>query len=103
LFAKSDELTKAGREFFERLKDHTKENRLTSFKTYDIRKLFRMEPRTIQRYMKELSQYGHVKRVNGQKGRIGFEYSITDTEEFGKLKTAIDGHLAEILEKIKSI
>ncbi|NJO24543.1 MAG: hypothetical protein HC867_00335 [Bacteroidia bacterium] len=102
LFSKSDELIKATREFFEKLKTYTKENELTSFKTQDIRKKFRMEPRTIQRYMKELSQYGYIKRINGHKGRTGFEYSITDTEEFNQLKTAIDAHIEEVLKNIKA-
>jgi DNA primase catalytic core len=101
LFSKSDELTKATREFFEKLKEHTKQNGLSSFKTQDIRKLFRMEPRTIQRYMKELSQYSYIKRINGQKGRTGFEYTITDTEEFNRLKTAIDSHIEEVLRNIR--
>ncbi len=101
LFSKSDELTKATREFFEKLKEHTKQNQLSSFKTQDIRKEFRMEPRTIQRYMKELSQYSYIKRINGQKGRTGFEYSITDTEEFNRLKTAIDSHIEQVLKNIR--
>ena len=102
LFSKSDELTKATREFFEKLKEYTKQNQLVSFKTQDIRKLYRMEPRTIQRYMKELSQYGHIKRINGHKGRTGFEYSITDTDEYNRLTTAIDLHIEEVLQNIKA-
>jgi predicted transcriptional regulator/uridine kinase len=102
LFSKSDELTKATREFFEKLKEHTKQNQLSSFKTQDIRKAFRTEPRTIQRYMRELSQYGYIRRINGHKGRTGFEYSITDTEEFNRLKTAIDAHIEEVLKNIKA-
>jgi DNA primase len=101
LFSKSDELTKATREFFEKLKEYTKQNSLTSFKTQDIRKLFRMEPRTIQRYMKELSQYSYIKRITGQKGRTGFEYTITDTEEFNRLTAAIDSHIEEVLKNIR--
>jgi DNA primase len=101
LFSKSDELTKATREFFEKLKEYIKQKQLSSFKTQDIRKLYRMEPRTIQRYMKELSQYSCIKRINGQKGRTGFEYTITDTEEFNRLKTAIDSHIEEVLKNIR--
>ncbi|GAC1586178.1 MAG: hypothetical protein NVS3B8_00220 [Chitinophagaceae bacterium] len=102
LFSKSDELTKSAREFFEKLKDYTKQNQLVSFKTHEIRKTFRMEPRTIQRYMRELSQYSYIKRINGQKGRTGFEYSITDTEEYSRLKTAIDVHAEEVLKNIRA-
>jgi len=101
LFSKSDELTKATREFFEKLKAYVKEKQLVSFKTQDIRKAFRMEPRTIQRYVKELSQYGYIKRINGQKGRVGFEYTIVDVEEYSKLQTAIDGHIEEVLKSVR--
>jgi DNA primase catalytic core len=101
LFSKSDELTKATREFFEKLKAYAQQNNLSSFKVQDIRKAFRTEPRTIQRYMRELSQYGYIRRINGQKGRTGFEYSITDTEEFNRLKTAIDAHIEEVLNRIR--
>ena len=101
LFSKSDELTKATREFFEKLKEYVKEKQLVSFKTQDIRKAFRMEPRTIQRYVKELSQYGYIKRISGQKGRIGFEYTIVDAEEYNKLQTAIDGHIEEVLKSVR--
>ena len=102
LFSKSDELAKATREFFEKLKAYTKENGLSSFKTQVIRKKFRVEPRTVQRYMKELSQYSYIKRVNGQKGRAGFEYTITDTEEFNRLTAAIDSHIEEVLKNINA-
>jgi predicted transcriptional regulator len=101
LFSKSDELTKATREFFEKLKEYVKQKQLVSFKTQDIRKAFRMEPRTIQRYVKELSQYGYIKRINGQKGRVGFEYTIVDAEEYNKLQTAIDGHIEEVLKSVR--
>jgi len=51
--------------------------------------------------MKELSQYSYIKRINGQKGRTGFEYTITDTEEFNRLMTAIDNHIEEVLKDIR--
>jgi DNA primase catalytic core len=101
LFSKSDELTKATREFFERLKSYMQENQLTSFKTQDMRRVFRMEPRTIQRYMKELVQYGQLKRIYGVKGRSGFEYGLTDGDGYQALQTEIQRHLDEILQQIK--
>jgi len=103
LFSKSDELTKATRSFFELLKSHIQEKGLQSFKAQDIRRVFRMEPRTIQRYMKELTQYGYIKRIYGQKGRSGFEYGIIESEEYNRLKTAIDGHIETVLQAILSV
>jgi DNA primase catalytic core len=101
LFSKSDELSRATRDFFERLKRHITDKQLSSFKMGDIRKCFRMEPRTVQRYMKELSQYGYIRRISGQQGRTGFEYSVVDDQEYGKLQTAIDVHISGVLQAIR--
>lgn len=101
LFSKSDELTKATRNFFERLKGYLKQHQLSSFKAQDIRKAYRIEPRTVQRYLKELLQYGYIKRVNGQKGRSGFEYTVTEADEYNRLKTAIDTHVEAVLQTIR--
>jgi len=102
LFSKSDELTKAARDFLETLKQYTAQNSLASFKTPEVRKALRLAPRNIQRYVRELSQYGYIRRIGSHKQRAGFEYSITDTEEFNRLKTAIDGHIGAVMQKIKT-
>ena len=60
-----------------------------------------MEPRTIQRYMRELVQYGQLKRIYGVKGRSGFEYGLTDGDGYQALQTEIQRHLDEILQQIK--
>jgi len=101
LFSKSDELTQATRVFFERLKQYLTDNNHTSFKAQDIRRVFRMEPRTIQRYMKELAQYGYIKRVQGGRGRLGFEYAVTEPGEYQQLQTAIDRQLEVVLQAIR--
>jgi DNA primase catalytic core len=101
LFSKSDELTRATREFFERLKSYMQENQLSSFRAQDIRRVFRMEPRTIQRYMRELVQYGQLKRIYGVKGRSGFEYGLTDGDGYHALQTQIQRHLEAIMEQIR--
>jgi DNA primase len=102
LFSKSDELSQATRSFFEHLKSHVHQQGLASFKAQDIRRTFRLEPRSIQRYMRELAQYGYVKRIYGGKGRAGFEYSIVSTEEYSQLKTAIDSHITAVLQRIRT-
>ena len=100
LFSKSDELTKATRSFFELLKQHLTETSEQSFTPHQIRKAFRIEPRTLQRYIRELKQYGLIKTVSGFKHRRGFEYSVADGSEYTKLKSEIDDHLEAIIEKI---
>ena len=103
LFSKSDELTQATRSFFEHLKSHLAETGESSFTTQQIRKVFRLEPRTIQRYIRELYQYGLIKAVSGFKHRKGVEYAITDQAEYSQLKTAIDGHLQTILQHLRQL
>jgi DNA primase catalytic core len=103
LFSKSDELAKATRSFFERLKQHLTDNNLESFTPQQIRKAFRIEPRTIQRYIRELKQYGFIKPVSGFKHRRGFEYNIIDAEEYRQLKSEIDTHLQAIIGKLRKL
>ena len=100
LFSKSDELTKATRSFFELLKQHLTETSEQSFTPHQIRKAFRIEPRTLQRYIRELKQYGLIKTVSGFKHRRGFEYSVADGSEYSRLRSEIDGHLQAIIERI---
>ena len=100
LFSKSDELTKATRSFFELLKHHLTETSEQSFTPHQIRKAFRIEPRTLQRYIRELKQYGLIKTVSGFKHRRGFEYSVADGSEYSRLRSEIDDHLQAIIEKI---
>jgi DNA primase len=103
LFSKSDELTKATRSFFEKLKQHLTDNKLESFTPQQIRKAFRIEPRTIQRYIRELKQYGLIKPVSGFKHRSGFEYNIIDANEYKQLQSEIDTHLQAIVEKLQKL
>jgi DNA primase len=103
LFSKSDELTQVTRGFLEKLKLHLSENKIESFTAQQIRKVFRVEPRTIQRYIRELKQYGFIKSVSSFVHRKGFEYTITDTNEYSQLKTEIDTHLQNIIATLKAL
>jgi DNA primase len=101
LFSKADELTKATRSFLENLKQHLIQGKANSFTPQQIRKAFRIEPRTIQRYIRELKQYGFIKQISGFTHRKGFEYSIVDGEEYKQLKSTINEHLESILSKLQ--
>ena len=103
LFSKSDELTQVTRGFLEKLKQHLNENKIESFTAQQIRKVFRVEPRTIQRYIRELKQYGFIKPVSGFVHRKGFEYTITDANEYSQLKSEIDSHLQSIIEQLRKL
>lgn len=99
LFNKSDELTKAAREFLELLKAKVKKG--DTFYTRRIRKEIRMNASNLKRYMIELQRYDYVKVKAGNRYR-GYEYEITDYGEYKDLKNTIDKRLSEILIKIKA-
>jgi len=100
LFSKSDELSKAAREFLERLKQEVKSG--DTFYTKEIRKKFRISATSLKRYMSELQSYGYVKIKNGNRYR-GFEYIITDYSEYESLRQSIEKRFESILLNIRKI
>jgi len=98
LFSKSDELSKATRNFLESLKDKTGADK--TFYAGTLRKAMRLTPSTMKRHLIDLVRNGYVHIKGGSKYR-GFEYEINDYEEYQKLKSNIDGKLNDILGKIK--
>jgi DNA primase len=101
LFSKSDELTKATREFLEQLKQLSKQTDSDTFNAKAIREQLRMNPGNMKRYLSELVRYGYIK-ANGNRYRKGsYEYSIVKMDEYEALKSAIEQHLQSILQNIK--
>lgn len=101
LFSKSDELTGACRKFFEQLKTWLKQEEKQSFHVSEIRKSLRLNPSNLKRYLSELSRYYYI-RINGGSKYKGFEYQVTDFQEYEQLKSDIDQKLEGIVQKIKS-
>lgn len=100
LFSKSDELSGACRKFFEQLKAHLKKESKQSFYASEIRRALRLNPSNVKRYIIELTRHGYIKISSGNKHK-GFEYLITDYQEYAQLKDTIDQKLEEIITKIK--
>lgn len=101
LFSKSDELTGACRKFFEQVKAWLKKENKQSFHASEIRKMLRINPNNLKRYMIELSRYGFVKITGGSKYK-GYEYQVVDPKEYEQLKGDIDKKLESILQAIRS-
>ncbi len=101
LFSKSDELTKAARSFLEDLKLWLKKENKESFAAKEIRKLLRLAPATLKRYLSELERYGYIKSKGNR--YVKYEYSISDYEEYTALQNSIDKHLQDVLAKIKAL
>lgn len=101
LFSKSDELTRATRDFFESIKRLLQTTGTETFTARQIREQERINPGNMKRYLAELSRYGYI-RGSGNRYRGQYEYRVVDMAEYEQLKSSIDNHLQEILEQIKS-
>jgi Mn-dependent DtxR family transcriptional regulator len=101
LLAKSDELTKACRDFLEVIKAHLVKKKKTSFFRGDIREWTRLNPHNINHYLKTLNYYGYIRVVGGQKYKIGYEYEIVNKEEYTRLQGSIYNALDKCLQVVK--
>jgi len=101
LLAKSDELSKAERSFFESLKKWLKANDKPSFYAKQVREAFRMHPSKIKRYLYSLTTYGFVKITGGNRFKTGFEYEVVATDEYRNLEASVSSVLDNVLEEIK--
>lgn len=103
LLAKSDELTKACRDFFERVKRWMIAEEKSTFYRHQIRVAFRMNPNNVKYYLQQLTNYGLVKIVGGNRYKSGYEYEVINVEEYkelsGKLKNALEVNLSKIKTK----
>ena len=100
LLRKSDELSGQIRHFFESLKNFAdKKEEPKTIYAKEVREAFRMNPMTINRYLRELENRGYIQR-NGGNRKTGFEYEIKAWDEYEKLKSGID-ILDEILQKVR--
>jgi len=101
LLAKADELPRAVREFFERLKKWMQTNNSEVFYTKEIRETFRMTSSSCNRYILELLRNNYIKIAGGNKYRQGFEYQIIKQDEYQKLQEHVKNALDEALDNIK--
>ena len=97
LFQGVDELTRASREFLTWLQAFTDENNLEEFTTQDIRAKKKLHPRSLRRYLQELTAFQYVEITGGNRYREGYTFKILDVEEdlsneriSKKLKLVID-------------
>jgi DNA primase len=102
LLAKSDELSGACRKFFEQLKTWMKEKSKASFYAQEVRSSFRMNPSKLKRYLIELTRYGCMKIAGGNRYKKGYEYELSDPQEYEKLRANVSNVLDQILEELRS-
>ncbi|MCP3660302.1 MAG: DNA primase, partial [Bacteroidetes bacterium] len=69
LLNKSDELTKASRNFLEMIKNYLKIHKKETFYSKELRIEYRINPNTLKRYLRELRQYGYIKIIAGNSSK----------------------------------
>lgn len=100
LLRKSDQLTGACRNYFEKLKDWLRQENRTTFGNREARQALRVNASNQKRYMLELMG-SYLVRVSSGKRARGYEYEIVSYEEYEKLKSGIETVLDEILYKLR--
>jgi DNA primase len=101
LLAKSDELTKACRDFLEKLKGVLAKEKKQSFYRSEVREKLKINPHNLNHYLKTLHFYGYVKSIGGNKFKGGYEYEITRKDEYIQLQHAVTTALDKALQDIK--
>jgi hypothetical protein len=102
LLRKSDELNGACRNYYEALKHHLKEQLKDSFTNRMISKELHMPVSTVKRHNFTLHQAGYLTRQPGADENKGFNYSLSDQEEYQQLKSGITTVLESILNNIQA-
>jgi len=100
LFRRADELSSSARKFYDWLEAFLKEAQTNEFTALDIRKVNKINPRTLNNYLNELKLFSYVQVVGGNKHREGYRYKLTDLSELATHQSGIEKQLNQILERI---
>jgi hypothetical protein len=102
LFRRADELSTTARGFYNWLKKYLTEAQTNQFTALDIRKVKRIHPRTLNRYVQELCLYHYIQIAGGNKYREGYQYKITNLDEDNGLNISIENALKTTIENINA-
>jgi len=100
LFRRADELSTTARGFYCWLQKFLKEAKTNQFTALDVRKVKRIHPRTLNRYLQELCLFHYIQIIGGNKYREGYLYKITNLDEDNTLNNSIETALKSTLEAI---
>jgi len=101
LFRRADELSTNARGFYCWLQNFLKQAETAQFNALDVRKVKRIHPRTLNRYLQELTLFQYLQIAGGNKYRNGYRYQITNIENDNSLNNSIETALKNTLETIK--
>tara|TARA_R110000868_G_scaffold346538_2_gene607655 strand:- start:603 stop:2210 length:1608 start_codon:yes stop_codon:yes gene_type:complete len=101
LFRRADELSTSARGFYNWLNKYLTEAKTDQFNALDIRKAKRIHPRTLNRYLQELTLFHYIQITGGNKHREGFIYKLSNLSELTELQNGIENDLKKTMEKIR--
>lgn len=101
LLRKADELSTNARGFNNWLKKYLQEAQTSQFTALDIRKARSVHPRTLNRYLQELTFFNYLQIVGGNKHRGGFIYKLTELENTQCVQNSIETSLKNTLERVQ--
>jgi len=102
LFRRADELSTNARGFYSWLCSFLAKAETKQFTALDIRKAKRIHPRTLNRYLQELTLFHYIQITGGNKYREGYQYKITNMGENNTLNNSIETALKQTLETIRA-
>ena len=106
LFRKADELSGAAREFYQwlvsadRLFTRASQNNGKGFYARNIRQENRIHPRTLNRYLNELTEYGLIQITGGNKNTTGYSYKLTPNKSYQELQQSIDRQIEKVVKDV---
>ena len=100
LLRKSDELTGACRNYFEKLKLYLLGEEQKIFTNKELSRKLRIPITTVKRYHLDLLNSGYLKSVKKDKAK-GYQYEIVSYDEYKLLSQGIDKVLDNSLERLK--
>lgn len=100
LLRKVDELSTSGRGFLSWLKKYLQEAKTKQFTALDIRKQKQIHPRTLNRYLHELTLFHYLQITGGNKHRGGFIYKLTDLGDLSARHVAVETSLSKTLQQV---
>jgi predicted transcriptional regulator len=106
LFRKSDELSGAAREFYQLVSDKKRGfvdpnlNKGKGFYARNVREEIRIHPRTLNRYLNELSDYGLLQITSGNKNTTGYAYKLVANRSYEALQKSIDAQIEKVVQAV---
>ena len=101
LFRKSDELSGATRSLFEWLEKWCEERENVPFLSSEIRLVRKVNPRTLQRHLKELVEYDYLIIVGGNRHKGGYQYQLIKGTTRKDIEGVIDHQITAIMKKVE--